>query len=176
STRPLTDDEIALCRSFALSTLTETRQPAIWALGEAAARTSEIPHIRLSDLDLDRQLVWIHGSGRTEPRWGRITDWGALQLRRRAHVLDRRQETDPIIAYEGRSHGASGQSSSCAGMAATMRRAGLGNERDVRPASVAAWAGVRALANGKGIDWVARMLGVRSLDRAARLVGWNWFE
>jgi site-specific recombinase XerD len=29
STRPLTEDEIALCRSFALSTLTETRQPAI---------------------------------------------------------------------------------------------------------------------------------------------------
>jgi site-specific recombinase XerD len=41
--RPLTDDEISACRSAALRTLTETRQPAAWALGEATARTSELP-------------------------------------------------------------------------------------------------------------------------------------
>ncbi len=49
--RPLTDDEIVVCRSFSLQTLTATRQPAAWALAEATARTSEIPHILVSDLD-----------------------------------------------------------------------------------------------------------------------------
>jgi len=49
--RPLTDDEVALCRCFSLRTLSETRQPAAWALAEATARTSEIPNIRVSDLD-----------------------------------------------------------------------------------------------------------------------------
>jgi integrase/recombinase XerC len=52
SVRPLTDDEIVVCRSFSLQTLTATRQPAAWALAEATARTSEIPHILVSDLDL----------------------------------------------------------------------------------------------------------------------------
>ena len=41
--RPLTDDEIVVCRSFSLQTLTATLQPATWALAEATARTSEIP-------------------------------------------------------------------------------------------------------------------------------------
>jgi len=46
--RPLTDDEIAVCRSFSLQTLTATRQPAAWALAAATARTSELPHIVVS--------------------------------------------------------------------------------------------------------------------------------
>jgi len=49
--RPLTDDEIVVCRSFSLQRLTATGQPAAWALAEATGRTSEIPHIVISDLD-----------------------------------------------------------------------------------------------------------------------------
>ena len=40
--------------------------------------------------------------------------------------------------------------------------------------SVAAWAGATAFRQGAQIDEVARMLGVRSLDQAARLIGWDW--
>ena len=50
-TRPLTTDEIALCRSFSLRTLTSTRHPTALALAEATARTSEIPQISVSDVD-----------------------------------------------------------------------------------------------------------------------------
>src|SRR6266851_7512259 len=81
--RPLTDDEIVVCRSFSLQTLTATRQPAAWALAEATARTSEIPHILVSDLDLGNGRVWIHGSSKAEPRWGSLSEWGAIQLARR---------------------------------------------------------------------------------------------
>ena len=38
------------------------------ALGEATARTSEIPHLRTCDLDLPSGRVWIHGSSNTAPR------------------------------------------------------------------------------------------------------------
>src|SRR5713226_2313498 len=81
--RPLTDDEIVVCRSFSLQTLTATRQPAAWALAEATARTSEIPHIVVSDLDFTNRRVWIHGSSKAEARWGYLTEWGATQLPRR---------------------------------------------------------------------------------------------
>ena len=56
----------------------------------------------------------------------------------------------------------------------TLRRAGLAGEPDVRPVSVAAWAGAQILEETGQIEAVARALGMRSLDRAARLIGWDW--
>ena len=50
----------------------------------------------------------------------------------------------------------------------------LAGEPDVGPSSVAAWAAARAFREGASIDEVARMLGIRSLDRAARFIGWDW--
>ena len=55
-------------------------------------------------------------------------------------------------------------------------RAGLAGEPDVRASSVAAWAGRRVLEETGRIDLAARALGVRSLDRAARIIGWEWSE
>ena len=55
-------------------------------------------------------------------------------------------------------------------------RAGLAQEPDVRASSVAAWAGRRVLEDTGRIDLAARALGVRSLDRAARILGWDWTE
>ena len=46
--RPLSDDEVGLCRAVSLSSLSETRLPAAWALAEATARTSELVHIRVA--------------------------------------------------------------------------------------------------------------------------------
>jgi hypothetical protein len=47
-------------------------------------------------------------------------------------------------------------------------------EPDVRPASVAAWAGRRILAETGRIDEVARRLGMVSLDRTARFIAFDW--
>lgn len=98
----MTDDEIVVCRSFSLQTLTATRQPAAWALAEATARTSEIPHIVASTLDFTNRRVWLHGSSKAEPRWGSLSDWGAAQLTQRVGSLDNVLTDDPAIAYEGR--------------------------------------------------------------------------
>jgi integrase len=169
--RPLTDDEVALCRSWSLHTFRDTRQPAAWALAETGARTSEIPHVRVSDVDLDSERVWIHGSSRLEPRFGRLSVWGANQIARRVDQL-RADPAAPLV-YRG-SGGEAAQASSCIAIFETLRRAGLGKERDVRPLSVTAWAGATLLAAGGSIDQVARTLGMRSLDRAARLIEWDW--
>src|SRR3989440_7286591 len=117
--RPLTDDEIVVCRSFSLQTLTATRQPAAWALAEATARTSEIPHIVASDLDFTNRRVWIHGSSKAEARWGFLSDWGATQLARRIRGLKNVNVEDPAVAYEGRRSEESSQASSCIAIAET---------------------------------------------------------
>jgi len=55
-------------------------------------------------------------------------------------------------------------------------RSGLAGEPDVRPASVAAWAGRKVFDTTGSIEEAARVLGVRSLDRAARLIALDWSE
>jgi len=171
--RPLTIDEVILCRSFSLHTLTETRQPAALALAEATARTAEIPLIRASHVELEEGSVFIPGGSRSEPRRGRLTEWGLLQLRRRLATLEH-LPGDPPVVYSGRRGSESAQASSCAAIASVLIRAGLGGEPDVGPGSVAAWAGAEARERGMPIDHVARMLGVPSLDRAASIIGWDW--
>ena len=172
--RPLTDDEIVVCRSFSLQTLTATLQPAAWALAEATARTSEIPHLRVSDLDLGDARVWIHGSSKAEARWGSLSEWGAAQLARRVEHLRKGHEGDPHLAYTGGGSEESRQASSCIAIAETLQRAGIGSEPDVRPGSVVAWAGCRIFSETGRIEEGARRLGMRSLDRAARFIGWDW--
>ena len=171
--RPLTDDEIAVCRSYSLTSLTNTRTPAAWALAEATARTAEVPHIRVRDLDLANKRVRLHGSSRTVERWVPLTAWGLTQLERRVAALE---GADAALVYGAKGSAESGQASSCIAVMDTLVRAGLAGEPDVRPVSVAAWAGRSLLDETGRIDAAARLLGVRSLDRAARIVAWNWTQ
>jgi len=172
--RPLTSDEISLCRSYSLKTLTATRHPAALALAEATARTAEIPHIRVTDLDLETGRVWLHGSPKTEPRWGYPSRWGLLQLARRVETLKAGSKHDPCLVYRGTGSGESRQAASCVAITETLERAGLAREPDVRPLSIVGWAGRRIFTETGRIDEVAKRTGVRSLDRAARLIGWEW--
>lgn len=172
--RPLTDEEVALCRSAALHSLTSIRLAAAWALAEATARTAELPHLRINDLDLDGALIWINGSPRTEPRWGELSSWGCLLLERHVRQFGQTAPSSSSLIYGGDGSAESRQASSCQAIGETLRRAGLGTEPDVRPVSVAAWAGARVLADTGRIEAVARTLGCRSLDAAARFIGFDW--
>jgi site-specific recombinase XerC len=171
--RPLTDDELVLCRSYSVSSLTETRRPAAWALAEATARTSEIPHIRVRDLDLEEDKVWLWGSTKAEPRWGRLTEWGCRQLARRIDRV-KSKKPDALLVYGGAHDDKVAQISSCIAITDVLRITGLAKEPDVRPHSVVAWAGRRVLSETSHIEAVAKALGARSLDRAASLIGWEW--
>jgi len=168
--RPLADAEIVMCRGASLHTLTETRLPAAWALAEATARTSELPSIRESDVDLPSESVRIHGSSRTQPRSGSLSNWGIQQLRRRLDTLASTGAEDTAVIYKGDRGGASGQASASTAIAWTLRRAGLAADAAVRPTSVAAWAG-RRLFEGIALEEVARRLGIRNLDRTASFIG-----
>ena len=173
--RPLTDDEVTLCRSFSVSSLTETRRPAAWALAEATARTSEIPHIRVRDVDIEEGQVWLWGSTKAEPRWGGLTEWGCKRLARSVERV-KSEGPDALLVYDGARDDKVAQISSCIAIGEVLRMAGLGSEPDVRPHSVVAWAGRRVLSESVRIEAVAKALGARSLDRAASLISWDWRE
>lgn len=173
--RPLDDEEVALCRSAALHTLTSTRLAAAWALVEATARTAELPRLTVADVDLADRRVWLHGSGRTVPRWGLLSAWGATQLERHLPTLPSTVADQPLV-YRGNGSAQSRQASACVAIGEVLARAGLAGEPDVRPLSVTAWAGRRILTETSRIEVVAGRLGMRSLDRAARLIGFNWAD
>ena len=173
-TRPLTDDEVLLGRGAAQWSLSDTRRLAAWALAEATARTSELPHIRVCDVDLDAGRVFLHGGKRVGERQASLTPWGVEQLRLRVQVVG--SEPDLPLLYRGGDLEGAGQVASATLLQDVLVRAGLAEEPDVRASSVAAWAGRRVLEETGRIDLAARALGVKSLDRAARIVGWDWTE
>jgi integrase len=171
--RPLTDLEVQRCQRAALEDLASTRLVVPWALGEATARTAEIPHLRVGDLDLDVGQVWIHGSSKTEPRSGLLTKWGVAQLER--HLREHPPANDEAsLTYRGSENPEARRAHSSQAIRETLQCAGLSNDPHVRPASLAAWAGRRVLSRNGRIDSAARALGMRSLDGTARLVGWDW--
>ena len=175
ATRPLTDDEVVLCRSASLRSLEETRLPAAWALAECGVRSSELGKVTVADLRLGENQVWIRGSSRTLARFSRPSDWGVRQLERR--VRSTKAVADQSLLYSGR-FGSEyhRQAASCVAISAVLRLAGLASESDVRPLSVPGWAGRQVLAETGRIEEVAKALGVGSLDRAARLIAWDWTE
>ena len=173
--RPLADDEVELCRSFARSSLSATRKPAAWALSETGARSSELPHVRARDVELEAARVRIAGSARTAARWGELTEWGLVQVARRLSALKREGPEAPLVCSD-LGNLASARANAYEAIRATLVRAGLGGEPDVRPNSLVAWRGASALAAGASIDEVAHLLGIRSLDAAASFIGWDWQE
>ena len=167
--RLLTDEEIDRCRSFAEHMEGETRYAIAWALAEATARVAELGAVRAQDLDLRRSRVWIGGSSNTEARWSELTDWGVDQLRRFS-LSKSKPPPDRSLLMPGRASRASVHEF----VASTLRQAGLAKVSGVRPNSIPAWRGAKELANGASIDEVALLLGMRSLDRAASFIGFDW--
>lgn len=167
--RPLTDEEIDRCRSFAERMEGETRYAIAWALVEATARVAELGAVRGRDLDLKGTRVWIGGCSNTEARWSELTDWGVNQLRRLS-LSKSNPPPDRSLLMPGKVSRASVHEF----VASTLRQAGLAEARGVRPSSISAWRGVRELAGGASIDEVAMLLGMRSLDRTATFIGFDW--
>jgi integrase len=170
SFRPLTDDEIELCRDAALWWMSSNRFAAVWALAEATARGGEIGAVRVSDVDLDNRRVRLSGGKRVQPRNAPLTNWGCVALTRRLTTLD----DDEFVAYRGASPRSAGRISAASAVTAVLTRAGLADEADLRPTSVAAWAGRAEFDRTGNIADAARLLGLRSLDATARMIGWDW--
>ena len=167
--RPLTDREIDRCRSFAEYVEGENRYAIAWALAEATARVAELGAVRARDLDLRHGQVWIGGSPNTDARRSELTDWGVRQLRRVSSSKSK-PPPDRSLLMPGRTSRASVYEL----VASTLRQAGLAETPGVRPNSIPSWRGVKELTDGASIDEVAVLLGMRSLDRAATFIGFDW--
>lgn len=174
SFRPLLDNEIDLARSVVLATRHCERAAAAWALAEATAQTAELAAVRRSDVDLAQTRVWVHGSPRLTPRWGALTEWGVAQLTKRLTLIP--SDADVRVIGGGEPGTALAQSTAVGLLGTTLTRAGLRKVDGVRPASVAAWAGRRFFDSTGRIDLTARCVGMASLDRTARFIGWNWAD
>jgi integrase len=169
--RPLTDEEELAGRVASRQTLTSTRLPAAWALGQALAAPSEVAEARTSHVDLDNGRVWLVGNSNRVPRLGVLTPWGVEALAARIAVLG---DADTPLVYEGQRSTRAGGSGWCNAIYEVLVLAGLSGEPDVHPSSLTAWAARRLFGETGEIDVVARALGVRSLDRAATIIGWGW--
>jgi integrase/recombinase XerC len=169
--RALTDDEVLECRATSAWSLASARRSLTWALAEATCRSGEIPNVRVGDIDLDQGLVTIRGGGRCAPRTGPLTEWGRNLLGE--HLTEMASPDTPLV-YSGETARLGGLVSANSAISQVLERAGLGDEPDVRPSSVAAWAGVKVLERTGRIECVAEALGLKSLDNAASFIGWDW--
>jgi integrase len=175
--RPLTDDEIMLCRTTSFSShATDLRRPAAWALAEASAATSEIPLIRRCDLHPDGAVdaVTLPGNRNTRPRTVDLTDWGITIINRRLAELP--EDPDTLIAYTGRARPrtVARHAAACQLIAGVLATTGLAAEPDVRPSSVRHWRARTELDAGARIEDVANLLGHRSLDQTAEAAAHRW--
>lgn len=180
--RPLTDDEVMLCR--ATSRLGESgpaslRRAVAWALGEATAASSEISGVRLGDLDnpQDPATVQSHRSRRYAARRGELSPWGRLVLGRHARrLLARGADCATLLAYSGTGPGGQylAQASVCTQVTKVMELAGLRDDPAVRARSLRGWAGQSLYRSGMPLEQVAVRLGCNSLDAAATEIGLQW--
>jgi site-specific recombinase XerD len=169
--RPVTDDELDVLRAVSLSSLGETRCPSIVALAEAGAVTTEIAAVTAAEVDPGAGVVSLCGSLHANPRVVELTEWGTAQLARRVRHL----AGEPVaLAYAGAGRRHAAQASISTTLRTLFTRAGLSSEPDLKLASVRAWAGRRGFDRSGRIDHAAAVLGCRSLDTTARIIGWDW--
>ncbi len=170
--RPLETEEVELCRSIALAD-PRGRRPVAWALCEATARTGELSPVRRCDVDLAQGRVRLPGTAHVDARWGVLTAWGTAQLERPPRSPPGRSG-DAGAAEPARRTRTFPLASAQHVIDEVLTRAGLHHTDGVKPSSIAGWAGGRLFDETGRIDLVAARCGVRSLDSAARLIGWDW--
>ncbi|KQV13829.1 hypothetical protein [Kitasatospora sp. Root107] len=159
-----------------------SRHAAAAALALAGGHSGEIGHSQVKDLDLAGRRVWIHGSTKTDSRWCPLDHWALAALTQRAAFVTARQlssSTAPsarLAVSDKHASDAALQARVCVALTDLLRRIGLAGEPDVKPSSVTAWAGIEAFETGGRIEDAARRLGLRSLDRAAAVIGHTWHE
>ncbi|MEV7678076.1 hypothetical protein AB0O64_05875 [Streptomyces sp. NPDC088341] len=178
--RPLAEGEVVDLRHRASFIDRPRRHGAAAALALAGGHSGEIGHIRVRDLDLEGRRVWMHGATKTDARWCPLDDWGLNILAHRARFVSARQlhpERVPearLAVSDKPASDATLQSRVCVALRDLVKSIGLDGEEDVKPSSVTAWAGVEVFERTGRIQDVARRLGLRSLDRAAAVIGHTW--
>ncbi|MBZ6111163.1 MULTISPECIES: integrase [Streptomyces] len=180
--RPLTEDEAIDLRHQASFVTRPSRHGAAAALALAGGHSGEIGHVRVQDLDTEGRRVWMHGSTKTDPRWCPLDTWCLNVLTNRAAFVTARQlrpESVPharLAVSDKHASDAALQARVCVALRDLLTRIGLHDEPDVKPSSITAWAGLNAFERTGRIEDTAGLLGLRSLDRAAAVIGHHWHQ
>ena len=178
--RPLSDDEVTLCRASTRASRgpRASLRATAWALGEATAISSEITQIRIRDLDDPHHPshVQLPGTRRHDPRRVALTTWGSIILGERSSALLPLYGPDTLLAYGGHAPPgeAKAQASVCNALRHVLGTARLLAEADIRPASLRHWVGRSAYDAGTPLEEVARLLGLHSLDATAEDIALDW--
>jgi len=143
--------------------------PAILAFAEAGAANSEIRHLRGTNVDLECLTVSLPGTGTLNARTNSLTDWGGQALEARITEL---VSLDLLVVSTMRKSRLSNGAVSNAFRQITVN-AGLG-KRGLTLDSVRAWRARELFRQSNHIEDVALFLGLRTLDGAARFIGYDW--
>jgi len=178
--RPLSEDESIALRHHAGYFGRPTRHAAVAALALSGGHSGEIGHISIRDLDLEGTRVWMHGSSKTDARWCPLSPWALNALAERARFVAAQQlrpEHIPAarLAVSNRhASDAALQARVCVALGDLLRRIGVEGDPGIRPASVTARIAVEVFEETGRIEDAALRLGLRSLDRAAEVIGLSW--
>lgn len=174
-TRPLEDDELLLLQLATGIRPRNTALPSAVALAEATAGSGELGAVTIRHCQLGRGRVWLIGTAKTRPRWGYLTRWGTQQLRVRIAELEATGTgPDTPVLAGGAASPRNAQIIGCQLLNQALELAGLAGEPGVKPSSIGAAFGRRVFERTGNIRDVAQALGCRSLDAAARAVGYDW--
>lgn len=174
ATRPLHDDEAVLVRLFA-EHATPTRHAATAALLLAGAHTSELGHIRVSDIDTNANTVWAHGSTKHRARSLPLDTWACRVINQRiAYLTERGATGDTILCTGSDGSDAQRQARVCVTVRDVLTRAGLSTTTGIKPSSLTACAARQVFDDTGRIELAAKLIGSGSLDGTAALIGYQW--
>ena len=180
SVRVVTAAEVAQARSMYGYILQPTRHASALALTSCGAHPREAAETSVADLDLNAARAWVHGDPGKEARWIPLDAWALRVLRARKHYIVQLLQSPAdltaafVVVISPGSSGSSRHSSTDRALADVLGRIGLHGHPDVKPSSVTAYAGAEEYARTGRIEDAARLLGMRSLDRTAKMIGSDW--
>lgn len=174
--RPITDEEASLVRLVS-EREHPSRHGSTAALLLAGAHTSEIGHITIDDLNCGAKTIYIQGSTKYRSRTVPLNEWALRVLTTRSKYLSDplpADEPTPVLCTGTNGSDAHKQARVCVTVREILTRAGLSDDPTIKPSSLTAYAARREFDRTKQIEAAAALIGSRSLDGTAALIGYQW--
>lgn len=174
--RPVTEDEAAVIR-LVCQREHPTRHAATAALLLLGAHTGELGHITAADVDPVAATVRAHGSTKHQPRNLSLDRWSRQVLIARIAYLAGPLPADcrsPVLCTGAAGTDAHRQARVCVTVREILTWAGLSDDPGIRPSSLTAYAARRVFDRTGRVEAAAALVGSRSLDSTAALIGYQW--
>ncbi len=176
SRRPVSEDEAALIR-MACQHGPSTRHAVTAALLLAGAHTSELGHITAADVGLHAAHVQAHGSAKHRARRLPLDTWTIRIITERVCYLSNplpEGHQSPVLCTAATGSDAHKQARVCVTVREILTWAGLSDDLSIRPSSLTAYAARRVFDRTGRVEAAAALIGSRSLDSTAALIGYQW--